>query len=472
MEERLAIDGDKESSPCSSQDRKDNGGADYASLMEYDEESTIPGFVNNQRGNDAVNHQFIARNHKESLPCSLQDARLAAGLMLDRPGIIMHDEDANSVPGSSQDPFLNQEPSTSSCNPNFNHVSPQSGVLELGSTTQEVSAYSGNLDGNDLIDIDRVPFSQGSEMWQPVSSVSSMPLTYFDSSSVGCQFNSAAEIPLAPSLAHIDGEQQTAQWSDLRSDLHGQVQQLHRDSNSFISYPNDQDQNELLQSIFNGQQGMLHPDNINNQEKHLGPLNFQLPESILTDTYGQRMQNSIQQNMSTGSILPSSGGSRFLMQQRQQEHLLPTSVSIQDWAHQAPSTMQPPSSLSGPNRFSNSDEHQVHGGRWTSCSSGPSQTNNLVVDQSVYGILPHCNHLSSRPPSYDSIEQAIPSQNYGHGLVNGPGIRNGFPRQTAPPLDYMNRRGDDMRWLSLPLHQNSSMNDSMGKPPFLGSWNP
>ncbi|OWM67552.1 hypothetical protein CDL15_Pgr028415 [Punica granatum] len=474
IDERLTMKEDKESPLCSSHDQQNNSGADYASSMEDDDESTAPGLVNDQRGDDGKvdeqDQQFVAENHDEALPCS--DVKVGMSSILDHPGIVARNNDTDSVPGSSQDLLLNQPPSSSSGDPNFNHVGLESEILRSGPAPQDVSPYSGNLNGADLIDIDRVPLSQGGDMWQPVSSVSSMPLPYFDSSSTGCQFNSVAEIPLPPSLSPIDGEQRAPQWIELESNLHGQAQQLHRDSNSFGSYAIHRDQNELLQSIFSSQQGMLHPGNSNNQQKHMGPLNFQIPNNVLTETYGQRMQNSIQQNMSTGSMLPSGGGNRFLMQQRQQEHhLLPPSVSIQEWAHHVPSTIQPPPPVSGQNWFSNSNEHQVRGGGWASSSAGPSQTNNLVMDQSMYGVLPHCNQLSSRHPSYDSIEQVIPSRSYGHGLMSGPGIGNVLPHQPGPSLDYMNRRDDDTGWMSLPPHQNSSMNDSMDKPPFLGSWN-
>ncbi|KAK4788873.1 hypothetical protein SAY86_020192 [Trapa natans] len=472
VDKRLTIDEDRESSPCSSEDQKDNRVADYASSVEDDEETTIPGFVNCQRGTDVVNHQFINQDLDESLPCSLQGAKLPGDLILDCPGIIMHNKNANSVSGSPKDLLLNQGPSTSSSNPNFNIVCPQSKILKPGSITQDVAAaYSGNLDRGDLIDIDRIPYPQGSEIWQPACSASNMQLTYFDSTSEGCQFNSTAEILLPTPLRLIDGHQQAPHWSDIGSDSHGQVQQLQRNSNSFISYSNDQDQSELLQSIFSGGQGMLHPGNSNSQQKDLCHLNYQIPESILAERYARRIHSSTQQSMSVRSMLPSNDGNMFLMQQRQQEQLLPTSVGIQDWAHHVPSTMQP-QSLSCSDRFSNSNEHQINGGRWTSCPSRPSQTNSSVVNQSVYGILPHCSHLSPQIPSYDSIEQSTPSQTYGHGLMNGPGIGNVFPHQTAPILDYVNGQNDDTRWRGLPMHHNSSMNDSIGKPPFLGSWNP
>ncbi|KAK4803041.1 hypothetical protein SAY86_001244 [Trapa natans] len=462
IDERLIMEDDKNFHSCPSEDQKDFREEDYASSVEDDEGSI--GFINHQKGDDGrAAHQFVAKSHDGS-PSS--DINMVTGMMLDP-------NDANSGPDSPDDPFLNQVPPSSSRNPSFNQVGPE---LNSGSSPRDVTAYSGNLNGGDLIDTDQVPPSQSSDIWQPVSNASSMPLTYYDSSFVGCQFNSAAEIPVQSSLSPSDGEQRAPQWIDIGSDLHGQPQQLHRDPNSFVSYPSHLDQNELLQSIFNGQQGMLYPGNSNSIQKQLTPINFQLPSTGLTETYGHGMHNNIQQSISTGSMLSSVDGSRFLMQGPQEEHhMLPTSdSSIQAWGNQIQSTIQPPQTLPVPNWFPNSNEHQVRGGGWDTTTCGPSQTNNVMIDQSMYGILPHCNQLPSRPLPFDSMEQLMPARNYGHGLMSGLCIGNVLPHhQTAPlsPIDYSNRRDDETGWTSLPAHQNSGMNNSMGKSPYLGSWN-
>ncbi|KAI6677394.1 hypothetical protein NL676_038190 [Syzygium grande] len=390
----------------------------------------------------------------------------------------------NPVSVSSHNPSMKEISPLRGCH-DFNHLNLESvdnrATSKSDNGPHNVSAFSGTLSHTNRMAGQGLPLSSGGgNIWQPVS----MLHPFYDSNT-GTQGTSSGELKLTHPTVN---DEQRGHWMDLECNLHQQSNEV-----SLKSYPNP-DQNELLQSILKGQDMMSYSHGQKPTELHFAPSNSVLMEDSRFPSHFhhqpslsmpleqvQKTGNEVvymQQNMSD-NIFPDGG--RYLFQRPEQ--VLP--VNVPDWAVNSvrmPDTLQPPligGDLSSQNWFSG--ERHVRGG-WTSSGTvcGPSQSigNASNLDQGLYSVLSHCNQLRPSSTSYDAIgsaEQFIPSRNY--ALVGGPmpSMSNVLP-PAAHSVDYMNRRDpttslmpNDTGWINLP-HQNSSLNDSMGKP-FLGSWN-
>lgn len=408
-----------------------------------------------ERDNAATNHQCNVMVTGESLPDS------------------SHNQ-------SSQHIILNgsHESDISDMGPENDHVTVRSNAS--GSSRQVSSA-------NDTICPEDTFPSRGN-VWPAVS----RPYSFYDSTA-NAEF-SAGGLPLAH--AQINQDQQT-HLIDLESDMHAGMRKdlLQRQPNDgSLNYPS-QDRNELLQSLLKGQgiTTYLH------EEKSTG-LNFHAPTNVLMANTGQfpghfpqqlgpvsveqeqkRLNDVFMQQNISENVFTDRG--RYLIPRH--ENLQPG--NMQNWAMNPVRLSEPlQSHLNGGDMLYqnwSSGEHQVRGG-WTGSNgvSIPGQNMASVSngDQSLFGVISNCSQLGSVNP-YDSTgssEQFITPRNYGLMAGVAPGINPTLPPQMVHhPLDYLGGRdapaslmSDDINWMNLP-HQNPSLQDPMGKPPYLRSWN-
>ncbi|CAL5441759.1 unnamed protein product [Camellia sinensis] len=262
---------------------------------------------------------------------------------------------------------------------------------------------------------------------------------------------------------------------DTRKDL------LHRQSNdgSFFNLYADQEiqgQNEVLQHFYKGQGGLpyhheqkqtlldLQPASNVSMEmgqfsglfrEHLHPLlPLELRQKRSNDMY---MHQNIHGKMFTD-------GSRYTIPR--QEHFSNANTNVQDWAINTNTThMSAPlqSHLDGGELGQNwfSGEHRTIINR----SSNP--------DQSLFGVVSRCNEVRSGAP-YDSMgsteQRFIQSGTYGRVGAVVPTTSNMLP-PTAHPLNYLSGhetaapvKKNNIGWMSSVPHQNSALQDSMGKP--------
>ncbi|KAI8030745.1 hypothetical protein LOK49_LG01G04288 [Camellia lanceoleosa] len=173
-----------------------------------------------------------------------------------------------------------------------------------------------------------------------------------------------------------------------------------------------------------------------------------------------------------------------------QEHFSNANTNVQDWAINTNTThMSAPlqSHLDGGELGQNwfSWEHQVHGG-WSTLDTsavGPTQTiinRSSNPDQSLFGVVSQFNEVRSGAP-YDSMgsteQRFIQSGTYGRVGAVVPTASNMLP-PAAHPLDYLSGheaaapvKNNNIGWMSSVPHQNSTLQDSMGKPFLRPSWN-
>ncbi|XP_030539551.2 uncharacterized protein LOC115747506 isoform X2 [Rhodamnia argentea] len=474
----LNMENEKESLSGSSEDQNDNTKTEFAFDGENDEEPELD-FSPDSRNDQATGLASITQDDQEPICGPVHDLKDVGSV----DNISTVHGDRSPVHVSSHNTSMKEIAPPIDCH-DFNH-------LNLGSVDKRATSrsdngphngsFSGTLSRTNIMAGQGLPLSSGGgNIWQPVSM-----LHPFYNCNTGPQGTSSSELKLTHTPVNND---QRGHWMDVECNLHQQSNE-----GSLKSYPNP-DQNELLQSILKGQDMMSYSQEQKPTELHFAPSNSVLIEDSRFPSHFhqqsslsmpleqvQKTGNDVlymQQNMSD-SIFPDGG--RYLFQRPEQ--VLP--VNVQDWAVnpvRMPDTLQPPligGDLSSQNWFSG--ERHVRGG-WTSSGTvcAPSQSIGSAsnLDQGLYSVLSHCNQLRPSGTSYDAIgsaEQFIPSRNY--ALVGGPmpSMSNVLP-PAAHPLDYMNRREPatslmptDTGWINLP-HQNSSLNDSMGKP-FLGSWN-
>ncbi|KAI3442404.1 uncharacterized protein J3R85_001148 [Psidium guajava] len=473
------MENEKESLSGSSEDQNDNSKAEFAFDGENDEEPD-PDFSPDSRNDQATGVASIMQDDQEPIRGSVHDLKDVDSV----DNISDVHGDRSPVPASSHNPSMTEIAPHIGCH-DFNHLNLESLDNRVTSKSDNgshnVSAFSGTLSRTNIMAGQGLPLSSGGgNIWQPVSM-----LHPFYNSNIGPQGTSSSELKLTHPPVN---DEQRGHWMDLGCNLHQQSNE-----GSLKSYPNP-DQNELLQSILKGQDMMSYSQEQKPTELHFAPSNgvliedsrfpshfHQQPSLSMPLEQVQKTGNDVlymQQNMSD-NIFPDGG--RYLFQRPEQ--VLP--VNVQDWAVnpvRMPDGLQPPllgGVLSSQNWFSG--ERHVRGG-WTgsgtACAPSQSIGNASNLDQGLYSVLSHCNQLRPSSTSYDAIgsaEQFIPSRNY--ALVGGPmpSMSNVLPT-AAHSLDYMNRREpttslmpNDTGWINLP-HQNSSLNDSMGKP-FLGSWN-
>ncbi|KAB2610056.1 hypothetical protein D8674_018088 [Pyrus ussuriensis x Pyrus communis] len=372
--------------------------------------------------------------------------------------------------------------STESDNDSEKHI-----IIESDHSPPNVPDYAEYLNTADTAVSQGAQLCASGDAWKAVN----VPHSYYDSTTSHA-YSSASEL----SLAHlqVNEVQQThlvAMESDLPvGDSGKDLLHIQSENGSFSSYQN-QDRNELLQSLFKGQSMLSY-----NTEKKQTGLDFRTPANVFMGRFpvhfeeqqhqslpleqGQKRESEVYMQPRLSENVYSDGGGYI---NSRPEH--PAAVDVQDWAVNSVRMPRPlQSHLDGGEMLSHnwfSGEHQVHGG-W-SASGGTSVTSQTIgngtnADQSLFSVLSHCNQLRSSSPYQHvaSTEQFFSSRSY--GTVGGatPRIGNVVP-QAGHELDYLGGREaatpmmhDDMQWMNLP-RQNSGLRDPMGKP-FLRSWNP
>ncbi|KAL5797298.1 hypothetical protein ACOSQ2_002118 [Xanthoceras sorbifolium] len=466
------MEDEKKENPCVQDEEKENLGVqdeEIENLGVQDEEIENLGF------------QDEGKENPESAP---QDENFNAATNHESN---VSDED-ESLPGSSQNQSPQQITSNGSHESNLSDLEPEiNQVTAKSDVSSDVSGNSGKINtANDTV-CQEVPLSSGGNVWPAVS----RPYSYYDSTA-NPEFGTN-DLPLAN--PQVDQDQQT-HLIDLESDMHEEDMRkdlLHRQpDDGSINYQN-QDRNELLQSLFKGQgiSDYLH------EQKPTG-LTFHAPNNVLMADGGP-FSGHFQEQL--GTSLPLEQGQKRLnevfMQQNISEniysdrgrYLIPRHENLQpgnmqNWAMNTVRLSEPlQTHLNGGDLLSHnwfSGEHQVRGG-WTGPNGVSIPSQNIAIgsnaDQSLYGVLSNCSQLRAVNP-YDSIgstEQFISPRNYGLMAGGAPGINPALPH-TGHPLDYLGGRDaaismmpDDISWINLP-HQNSSLHDPMGKP-YLRSWN-
>ncbi|CAN6703006.1 unnamed protein product [Malus baccata var. baccata] len=350
-------------------------------------------------------------------------------------------------------------------------------IIESDHFPPNVPDYTENLNTADTPVNEGAQLCASGDVWKAVN----VPHSYYDSTTCHA-YSSASEL----SLAHLQVNQvQQTHLGAMESDLPVRdsgkdLVHIQSENGSFSSYRN-QDQNEMLQSLFKSQSMLSY-----NPEKKQTGLDFQPPANVfigdgqfsahfeeqqhqsLPLEQGQKRESEVyMQPRLTENIYPDGG--RYLISRP--EHSAP--VEVQDWA--VNSVRMP-----GP------QQSHLHGGEVSShnwFSGGTSSTSQTIgngtnADQSLFSVLSHCDQLRSSSPYHPvaSAEQFISSRSY--GTVGGVTPRSGnVVPQAGPELEYLGGREaatpmmhDDMQWMNLP-HQNSGLRDPMGKP-FLRSWNP
>ncbi|KAI7981536.1 Protein IQ-DOMAIN 31 [Camellia lanceoleosa] len=420
---------------------------------------------------------------------------------------MMDDEAAKHEPTieddvSTQNQHLQQIPTLSGSH-NFCSVDLDSDnriIIDRDDIHRNNVAYSENLKSVDIAVSQGDPLSSTGDVWPPVS----MPDSYYRSM-LNREYASSSELSLGHSRVF---EQQQVRPIDLESDNCEEDTRkdlLHRQSNdeSFFNPYADQEiqgQNEVLQHFYKGQGGLpyrheqkqtqldLQPaSNVSMGmgqfsglfREHLHPsLPLELRQKRSNDMY---MHQNIQGKMFTD-------GSRYTIPR--QEHFSNANTNVQDAAINTNTThMSAPlqSHLDGGELGQNwfSGEHRVRGG-WSTLDTsavGPTQTiinRSSNPDQSLFGVVSQCNEVRSGAP-YDSMgsteQRFIQSGTYGRVGAVVPTASNMLP-PTAHPLDYLSGheaaapvKNNNIGWMSSVPHQNSALQDSMGKPFLRPSWN-
>ncbi|GFZ16268.1 hypothetical protein Acr_25g0006770 [Actinidia rufa] len=338
----------------------------------------------------------------------------------------------------------------------------------------------------------RHPLSCTSGVWPAVS----MSDSYYNSTSLNHEYTSAHVLSLG--YSQVFGKQ-SARLIDLESDNREEdtvkdlLQRQPNDRSFFNPYTEQevQDRNQILQHLFKGQNGLpynhehkqtqldFHPASNVSMEagQFSGHFGEQLHPSLPLESRQNRFNDVyIRQNIQEKMF--SDGFGRYA--NPRQEHF--SSVNVQDWAVDDTHTSVPiQSQLDGGELGRNwfSGEHRVRGG-WSgldAVSATQSIGNRSITDQSLFGVLSQCNELrpGARYDSMGSNEHFIQSGTYGGVGSLVPTASNVLP-QAAHPLNYFSGhesadivKNNNMGWMNIP-HQNSSLQDSMGKP-FLRSWN-
>ncbi|KAM1111676.1 hypothetical protein ACFX2I_044663 [Malus domestica] len=446
------------------QDEIDIGATNCQSPMEDDEKS-VPSLLHGDECN----------------PTDMEDDEKSV------PGFIQGDE-CNPTDMEEDDKSPQKLTRGHECNPtdidSDEHFSAESDndsekhiIIESDHFPPNVPDYTENLNTADTPVNEGAQLCASGDVWKAVN----VPHSYYDSTTCHA-YSSASEL----SLAHLQVNQvQQTHLGAMESDLPVRdsgkdLVHIQSENGSFSSYRN-QDQNEMLQSLFKGQSMLSY-----NPDKKQTGLDFQPPANVfigdgqfsahfeeqqhqsLPLEQGQKRESEVyMQPRLTENIYPDGG--RYLISRP--EHSAP--VEVQDWA--VNSVRMP-----GP------QQSHLHGGEVSShnwFSGGTSATSQTIgngtnADQSLFSVLSHCNQLQSSSPYHPvaSAEQFISSRSY--GTVGGVTPRSGnVVPQAGPELDYLGGREaatpmmhDDMQWMNLP-HQNSGLRDPMGKP-FLRSWNP
>ncbi|CAL5368723.1 unnamed protein product [Camellia sinensis] len=473
-----------------------NGAADHeAQIVEVEERENSDSLLREQIDG--------AENHKPAIALEDEEKENPDSLVQE----MMDDEAAKHEPTieddvSTQNQHLQQIPTLSGSH-NFCSMDLDSDnrvIIDGDDIHPNNVAYSENSKSVDIAVSQGDPLSSTSDVWPPVS----MPDSYYRST-LNHEYASASELSLGHSRVF---EQQQVRLIDLESDNCEEDTRkdlLHRQSNdgSFFNPYADQEvqgQNEVLQHFYKGQGGLpyhheqkqtrldLQPASNVSMEmgqfsglfrEHLHPsLPLELRQKSSNDMY---MHQNIQGKMFTD-------GSRYTIPR--QEHFSNANTNVQDWAINTNTThMSAPfqSHLDGGELGRNwfSGEHQVRGD-WSTLDTsavGPTQTiinRSSNPDQSLFGVVSQCNQVRSGAP-YDSMgsteQRFIQSGTYGRVGAVVPTASNMLP-PTAHPLDYLSGheaaapvKNNNIGWMSSVPHQNSALQDSIGKPFLRPSWN-
>ncbi|XP_057465766.1 uncharacterized protein LOC130755395 [Actinidia eriantha] len=413
---------------------------------------------------EAAKHELTVKDDNESLPVSI------------------HNQHLQPIPSlGGNDEFIPMDLDSD------NRV-----IMEAGDISANVSEYRENLNRVDIAVSQRHPLSCTSGIWPAVS----MSDSYYNSTSLNHKYTSAHELSLGYSQVF---DKQSARLIDLESDNREEytvkdlLQRQPNDKSFFNPYTEQevQDRNQILQHLFKGQNGLpynhehkqtqldFHPASNVSMEpgQFSGHFGEQLHPSLPLESRQNRFNDVyIRQNIQEKMF--SDGFGRYAIPR--QEHF--SSVNVQDWAVDDTHTSAPlQSQLDGGELGRNwfSGEHRVRGG-WSgldAVSTTQSIGNRSITDQSLFGVLSQCNELrpGARYDSMGSNEHFIQSGTYGGVGSLVPTASNVLP-QAAHPLNYFSGhesadivKNNNMGWMNIP-HQNSSLQDSMGKP-FLRSWN-
>ncbi|XP_068336041.1 uncharacterized protein [Pyrus communis] len=459
--------------------------------LEKDMKRRLRSLIEDEIDIGATNCQSPMEDDEKSLPSFLHGDECNPTDMEDDgksvPGILQGDE-CNPTDMEEDDNSPQKLSGGHECNPtdtdSDEHFSAESDndsekhiIIESDHFPPNVPDYTENLSTADTPVNEGAQLCASGDVWKAVN----VPHSYYDSTTCHA-YSSASEL----SLAHLQVNQvQQTHLGAIESDLPVRdsgkdLMHIQSENGSFSSYRN-QDQNEMLQSLFKGQSMLSY-----NPEKKQTGLEFQPPANVfigdgqfsahfeeqqhqsLPLEQGQKRESEVYMQPRLPENIYSDGGSYLISRP---EHSAP--VEVQDWA--VNSVRMP-----GP------QQSHLHGGEvlshnWFSGgTSATSQTigNGTNADQSLFSVLPHSNQLRASSPYHPvaPAEQFMSSRSY--GTVGGvtPRFGNVVP-QAGAELDYLGGHEaatpmihDDMQWMNLP-HQNSGLRDPMGKP-FLRSWNP
>lgn len=289
--------------------------------------------------------------------------------------------------------------------------------------------------------------------------------------------------------------------SDLQEKDAGKEVLQHRQPDNvslFSSYPT-QDRNELFEAFLKSQNGLpyhheqkrmgldfLNSDNLMMESgQYTGHFRDQVDISHPLEARQKRMNELYLGQNIHQSMYPDEG--RYSMPKD-----LP--VNVQDWgANSNRSTLAPSQShlnngdLISQNWFpvearSRGSWSGLEGGVGPSSRSIGSQSNS---DQNLFSVLSECNELRSSGAPYDnsmgSAERFMQSGSYSAlgGVI--PATSNILQQQPAAnPLNYLNhhetplavrRAANNLGWIGGISHQNSGIQESLNKPPYVRSWN-
>ncbi|GFY85147.1 hypothetical protein Acr_03g0019210 [Actinidia rufa] len=317
-----------------------------------------------------------------------------------------------------------------------------------------------------------IPMDLDSDNGVIMETAVSMPDSYYNSTSLNHDYTSVHELSLGYSQVF---DKQPARLIDLESDNREEdtvkdlLQRQPNDRFFFNPYTEQeiQDRNQLLQHLLKGQGGVpYHHEQKQTQLDFQPASNVSMEAGQFSGHFGEQLHPS----------LPLESRQKRL----KQEHF--SSVNVQDWSvdithMSAPLQSHPDGGELGRNWFSG--EHRVRGG-WSgldAVSATQGIGNRSITDQSLFGVMSHCNELrpGARYDSMGSSEHFIQSGTFGEVGTLVPTASNVLP-QAAHPLNYFRGhesadivKNNNMGWMNIP-HQSSSLQDSMGKP-FLRSWN-
>ncbi|KAK6155336.1 hypothetical protein DH2020_009584 [Rehmannia glutinosa] len=370
---------------------------------------------------------------------------------------------------------------------------PQANSIEMESHGDNASVKT-DEDPSIVSEYPGDPLPSSSDVW-PVGDVHG---SYYQSTATNAGYASAQELSIGTTQFIPEQAVRLIGLETNRQDKDAGKEMLHRqtdDMSFFSSYPN-QDRNELLHSFFKGQQSNLP---YHHQPKHSG-LEFQPgndlmvdagqfpghfreqihPSSLPLDLRQKRLNDLYTHHQNIQESMYSGG--RFAMP-RQED--LP--VNIHDWAtvNSARMPVPPQPHLNSQNWYNTGDSGTRDG--WPSLEVGVGANHNLSSvrnsDQTLFSVLSECSELAPRA-SYDTIgstERLIQVGNYSSGIGGGipPGSSN-FLQHPANPLNYLSghevvgggikMNNLNLGWMGMP-QQNSGIQDSISKPPFLRSWN-